>query len=114
MSRTRCTTLHGGVAQILLSFTSKSDPAYNPKSTKTVSPFIGHKLSYTSLSVPSIPLSEYIERISKLSFLTDETLLASLVYIDRILATGSLVLTRHELHRYGEETIILAFSLSRA
>jgi len=54
---------------------------------------------YTSYSAYTCSLSDFLERISKFSALTDETLIAALIYVDRILGTGKFFITRTELHK---------------
>ncbi|MDR3547386.1 MAG: hypothetical protein P4M11_03780 [Candidatus Pacebacteria bacterium] len=92
------TTLHRGVSLILLEFTSREGTA-GTKCKRGHDRRIDKKLKYTSQFVPTITIAEYIQRISALALLTDEALIAALVYIDRAIARKGLVLTLHEMHR---------------
>ena len=89
------TTLHREISLILLSFASSEA---NPKCIFLASS-LDQKLMYTCQYVPAIPIISYIERISSLTLMTDEALIASLIYIDRIIESKNIVLTQHEMHR---------------
>ncbi len=95
------TTLHCGVSLILLEFTGRDAGKCSQCTAIHEHGTVDRNLKYTSQYVPSINVAGYIQRISAYSALTDAVLISALIYIDRVVAAKKLVLTLHEIHRYG-------------
>ena len=74
------------IAMILLSYLKPSSRRTKP-------------LPYTSLYVPEISLSKYIDRICRYASLHEDALICALIYIDRYLLASRVDLTAHEIHR---------------
>ena len=89
------TILNTTISRILL--------GYQKLSSHTSKPLI-----YTSLYVPEISLSKYIERISTYSSLEDNVLISAIIYIDRYLSISKVDLTSHEVHRLLLTAIVIA------
>lgn len=57
------------------------------------------KSIFTSKSIPSISINDYIERIKKYMKIENNTLILGLIYLDRFCAKNSIILTEYNTHR---------------
>ena len=57
------------------------------------------KMSFSSKTIPNISIKDYLKRIQTYTELENNTLILSLIYIDRICQMGNIVLTPHNIHR---------------
>jgi hypothetical protein len=63
---------------------------------------------YSTLVTPGISLYEYLYRIKYYSEVEDNTLIISLMYIDRLCKLGKIVLIENNLHRLFFTSILIA------
>ena len=63
---------------------------------------------FTSLSIPSISLSDYLHRIWKYSKIEETSLIIGLIYIDRLCKKKKIILTEFNVHRIVFCCIIIA------
>lgn len=66
------------------------------------------KMCFSSSSLPNISLFDYLRRIDKYSFLDKNTLILSVIYVDRISKFGNIILTNYNIHRIIFAAILLA------
>ena len=66
------------------------------------------KICFSSNSIPSITLYDYLIRIQKYANPEKNTLILSLIYIDRLCKLGNIVLTYYNIHRILFSAILLA------
>lgn len=88
-------TLLENINLILLSIIgeNKNLKNYNEETTKQ------KKLVFYSSEIPSISIKNYLYRIQSLSEVEDNTLILSLIYIDRICEKASIILTEFNIYR---------------
>lgn len=88
-------TLLENINLILLSIIgeNKNLKNYNEETTKQ------KKLVFYSSEIPSISIKYYLYRIQSLSQVEDNTLILSLIYIDRICEKASIILTEFNIYR---------------
>lgn len=65
-------------------------------------------MCFSSSSLPNISLFDYLRRIDKYSFLDKNTLILSVIYVDRISKFGNIILTNYNIHRIIFAAILLA------
>ena len=58
-----------------------------------------NKMCFSSNSIPKISIYDYLKRIQTYSKIEKNTLILSLIYIDRICLKGKLILTYYNIHR---------------
>ena len=63
---------------------------------------------FNSKKIPEISLINYLERIRKYSEIENNTLIISLIYIDRLLQKSDLILTPFNIHRIFFTSILLS------
>lgn len=63
---------------------------------------------FTSYNKPSLSIYEYLERIAQYTEAEDNTLILSLIYIDRISEISSIILTPYNIHRLTFVAILIA------
>lgn len=74
----------------------------NTKTTGQITPF-------HSRAIPCIPIKDYLERVAKFVYLENDTLIAVLVYLDRISrAQPSLLPSPYNIHRLAITAIVVA------
>lgn len=74
----------------------------NTKTTGQITPF-------HSRAIPCIPIKDYLERVAKFVYLENDTLIAVLVYLDRISrAQPSLLPSPYNIHRLVITAIVVA------
>ena len=56
-------------------------------------------MSFTSYNKPSLSVQDYLIRIATYSEAEDNTIILSLIYIDRVSETSSVILTPYNVHR---------------
>ena len=66
------------------------------------------KICFSANSIPNITLYEYLVRIQKYAVPEKNTLILSLIYIDRLCKLGNIVLTYYNIHRILFTAILLA------
>ena len=66
------------------------------------------KMCFSANTIPNISLYEYIIRIQKYSLIEKNTLILSIIYIDRLCKIGNIVLTYYNIHRILFTAILLA------
>ena len=81
---------------------SKELPNYSQKLKKQ------EKSIFNAKKIPKISLKEYLERIKFYTEIENNTLIISLIYIDRLLQNTNLILTPYNIHRTLFTSIILA------
>lgn len=85
---------------------NRSKPDYKSKVKMQIhSPF-------TSLSIPSISLSDYLHRIWKYSKMDESSLIFALVYIDRLCSKKKIILTEFNVHRILFSSILIAIKFN--
>ena len=67
---------------------------------------------FTSLSIPSISLSDYLHRIWKYSKMDESSLIFALVYIDRMCTKNNIILTEFNVHRILFSSILIAIKFN--
>ena len=67
---------------------------------------------FTSLSIPSISLSDYLHRIWKYSKMDESSLIFALVYIDRMCTKNNIILTEFNVHRILCSSILIAIKFN--
>ena len=67
-----------------------------------------NKICFSANSIPNITLYEYLVRIQKYAVPEKNTLILSLIYIDRLCKLGNIVLTYYNIHRILFTAILLA------
>ena len=65
-------------------------------------------MSFTSYNKPSLSIKDYLYRIQSYTEAEDNTLIISLIYIDRLSEISSIVLTPYNVHRILFVSILLA------
>ena len=63
---------------------------------------------FTAKSVPKISISDYLIRILKYSFIERNTLIITLIYIDRLCEISKITLTYYNIHRIIVGAILIA------
>ena len=63
---------------------------------------------FNSKKIPDISLINYLERIRKYSEIENNTLIISLIYIDRLLQNSNLILTPFNIHRILFTSILIS------
>jgi len=66
------------------------------------------KSIFSSKTIPTITLKDYLERIQSYTQIENNTLIISLIYIDKLLQNTNLILTPYNIHRILFTSIILA------
>ncbi len=66
------------------------------------------KSIFSQNHIPEISLENYLNRIKKYTEIEDNTLIISLIYIDRLLQESRLILTSYNIHRILFTSILLA------
>ena len=66
------------------------------------------KMCFSANTIPNISLYEYIIRIQKYSLIEKNTLILSIIYIDRLCKIGNIVLTYYNIHRILFTAVLLA------
>jgi hypothetical protein len=66
------------------------------------------KMCFSANTIPNISLYEYIIRIQKYSLTEKNTLILSIIYIDRLCKIGNIVLTYYNIHRILFTAVLLA------
>ncbi len=66
------------------------------------------KICFSANSIPNITLYEYLVRIQKYAVPEKNTLILSLIYIDRLCKLGNIVLNYYNIHRILFTAILLA------
>lgn len=67
-----------------------------------------NKLIFTAKSVPKISIFDYLVRILKYTFIERNTLIISLIYIDRLCELSKITLTYYNIHRILVGAILIA------
>ena len=70
------------------------------------------KACFTSKSVPDLSLFDYLIRIQKYSLIEKNTLILSLIYIDRLVKIGNIILTEYNIHRIIFAAILIAIKFN--
>ena len=70
------------------------------------------KICFSANSIPSITIYEYLIRIQKYANPEKNTLILSLIYIDRLCKLGNIVLTYYNIHRILFAAILLAIKFN--
>ena len=65
-------------------------------------------LSFTSYNKPSLSVIDYLIRIATYSEAEDNTIILSLIYIDRITELSSIILTPYNIHRLVFTAVLIA------
>lgn len=65
-------------------------------------------MCFSAYSVPNISLYEYLFRIQKYTFIEKNTLILSVIYIDRFCKFGKITLTYYNIHRILFAAILIA------
>ena len=65
-------------------------------------------MCFSSYSIPNITIYEYLIRIQKYTLIEKNTLILSLIYIDRICQLNKIVLTYYNIHRILFASILIA------
>ena len=81
---------------------SKELPNYSQKLKKQ------EKSIFNAKKIPKISLKEYLERIKFYTEIENNTLIISLIYIDRLFQESNLILTAFNVHRILFASILLA------
>lgn len=66
------------------------------------------KLPYSTFTIPRISIYDYLYRIRFYSEIEDNTLIISLIYIDRLCKLGDIVLIENNIHRLLFTSILIA------
>ena len=66
------------------------------------------KLIFESQEIPPISIKDYLYRIQSFSEVEDNTLIISLIYIDKICDNASIILTEYNVHKILFVSILLA------
>ena len=62
---------------------------------------------YDCLSMPSLSIEDYLTRIQTYLKCTDEMLLLSLVYVDKLIQKTGILITKQNIHKYFNRKKIL-------
>ena len=65
-------------------------------------------MSFTSYNKPSLSVIDYLIRIATYSEAEDNTIILSLIYIDRITELSSIILTPYNVHRLVFTAVLIA------
>jgi hypothetical protein len=57
------------------------------------------KMCFSEKSIPNILIYDYLKRIQEYTFIERNTLILSLIYIDRLCTLGQITLTYYNIHR---------------
>ena len=71
-------------------------------------PFEQEKSIFSAQSIPTISLKDYLERIKIYSQVENNTLITSLIYVDRLCQKTNLILTPYNIHRIIFTAILLS------
>ena len=71
-----------------------------------------NNMCFSSYSIPNITLHEYLVRIQKYTCIEKNTLILSIIYIDRISTIGKITLTYYNIHRILFTAILLAIKFN--
>ena len=66
------------------------------------------KMCFSAKFIPSISIYEYLKRIQNYSLIEKNTLILSLIYIDRLCKLGKVTLTYYNIHRIIFAAILIA------
>ena len=66
------------------------------------------KMIFSANSIPKISIYDYLIRIQTYSYIDKNTLIISLIYIDRICDLGHITLTYYNIHRILFTSVIIA------
>ena len=67
-----------------------------------------NKMCFSSNSIPNISIYDYLKRIQTYSLMEKNTLILSLIYIDRFCELGQVTLTYYNIHRILFSAILIA------
>lgn len=67
---------------------------------------------FTSLSIPSISLSDYLHRIWKYSKMDESSLILGLIYIDRFCKKKKVILTEFNVHRILFSSLLISIKFN--
>jgi hypothetical protein len=67
-----------------------------------------NKMCFSYNSIPKISIKDYLERIQEYTCLEQNTLILSLIYIDRLCEIGKIVLTYYNIHKILFGAILIA------
>ena len=67
-----------------------------------------NKMCFSYNSIPKISIKDYLERIQEYTCLEQNTLILSLIYIDRLCSIGKIVLTYYNIHKILFGAILIA------
>lgn len=70
------------------------------------------KLPFNAQYVPSISIIEYLQRIVTYTKLEEETLISSLIFIDRLCNSQSIILTELNIHRIIFTSVLLSIKFN--
>ncbi|MDR3549765.1 MAG: hypothetical protein P4M11_16075 [Candidatus Pacebacteria bacterium] len=89
------------VAEITASFLKRADSCACTRIFICDHKSVEKASKFTSTSVPSISLYDYLKRIADLTLFSEELMVSALVYVDRIIAKRNLKLSSYEVHRWA-------------
>ena len=67
-----------------------------------------NKMCFSYNSIPKISIKDYLERIQEYTRIEQNTLILSLIYIDRLCSIGKIVLTYYNIHKILFASILIA------
>ena len=67
-----------------------------------------NKMCFSYNSIPKISIKDYLERIQEYTCLEQNTLILSLIYIDRLCEIGKIILTYYNIHKILFGAILIA------
>ena len=65
-------------------------------------------LCFSAKTIPNISIYDYLVRIQQYSFIEKNTLILSLIYIDRLCQSGQITLTYYNIHRILFAAVLIA------
>ena len=66
------------------------------------------KMCFSAKSIPSVSIYDYLKRIQNYSLIEKNTLILSLIYIDRLCQLGKVILTYYNIHRIIFAAILIS------
>ena len=66
------------------------------------------KMCFNEKTIPTILIYDYLKRIQEYSFIERNTLIVSLIYIDRLCILGQITLTHYNIHRILFDAILIS------
>ena len=70
------------------------------------------KIIFYSNEIPSISIKDYLNRILSFTDIEDNTLILSLIYIDKICEKNSIILSEHNIHRILFSSILISIKFN--